>query len=244
MYLIARPKIQAEKLVNLLVANGIKAKYLPVIDTCLNESILPTIASRLSVCQGILFTSPTSIYYCMGRLNQLIQSFHLYTVGESSAFYLQSLNSHKDVNYPRNSSGINALINENILVKDNINSLAVIGSGTIKTNFADYLHTVKINYDFIQLYQSVNVGLENLETIRLALNDNSLAGIIITSVGIAKYLINCAEKLNLIHKLKDINFISIHPQISIFLQSQGYTKLQQTIRADNAAILTLLGGRV
>lgn len=240
MYLIARPLIQANLLLEYLQANGIHVGVLPLIDTRLNPSSYNDSVVRINKCDGVLFTSPTSIEYMSAKLALISPTCELFAVGTSSANYLKDKTVGRLVNYPQQMSGVRGLIAENVLGSFGIRKLAVIGSEKMNQTLLDYLTMNQVEYDFIDLYKRVNIGLENPLLFRKLLSDSANVGIIITSKLIAEYLITCANKLDLNYLVTTKYLITIHPQITEYLYQQGFKNLYETSSADKKSVLTLL----
>ncbi len=240
MYLIARPLVQANLLLEYLQANGVKVGVLPLIDTRLNPNSYYDSVIRINNCDGVLFTSPTSIDYMSEKLALISPTCKLFAVGASSANYLKDKTAGRLVNYPQRISGVRGLIAENILSGSKIRKLAVIGSEKMNQTLLDYLTINQVEYDFIDLYKRVNIGLENPLLIRKLLSDTANVGIIITSKLIAEYLVTCANELDLNYIVTAKKLITIHPQITEYLYQQGFKNLCETSSADKNSVLTLL----
>lgn len=239
MYLIARPPKQAKLLLELLTDNQIDAQILPIMDIKVDQYILANINNRINACGGVLFTSPTVIDCMQCKLADLNFECKFYAVGKSTAKYLK-MHSRRAVYYPKLGSGNAALINENILSQHKLAKLAIIGADRLDLSLAEYLTKAKISFDFIELYQRVNVGITNADLTIKILSQAEITGIIITSKLIAAYLADCVNELGLFDQLNKMVLISIHPQITNFLHQYGFSQVRETLSADNEAILTLL----
>ena len=85
MYLVARPKAQADKLLDLFGRNGIVAEYLPLVEIIYDAVVLNQAIAQINQCTSVLFISPTAIDGLGTRLTHLDPKLNLITSGLSSA---------------------------------------------------------------------------------------------------------------------------------------------------------------
>ena len=239
MYLVARPKAQADKLLGLFSSHGVTAEYLPIVEIIYNDEALELALEQINQCASVLFISPTAIDGLGTRLAQLDPKLNLITSGLSSAELLMEYVPQAKIIYPEHGSGVANLILESKLA--NLGKIALVGGDNLNPRLAKYLEQKKIYYQFINLYQRINCGLANLAaTERLILNP-TLRGIVITSCQIAGFLLECAAQSPLIlARLQELKLITIHPQISLFLAEHQLQNVVETASAGNLAILNII----
>jgi uroporphyrinogen-III synthase len=241
MYLVARPKAQADKLLGLFSRNGITAEYLPLVEIIYDAVELELALEQINQCASVLFLSPSSIDGLGARLAQLDPKLNLITSGLSSAELLMEYVPQAKIIYPEHGSGVANLILESKLA--NLGKIALVGGDNLNPRLAKYLEQKKVTYQFINLYQRINCGLANLAaTERLILN-HTLRGIVITSCQIAGFLLECAAQSPLVSaRLQELKLITIHPQISLFLAEHQLQNVVETASAGNLAILNIIRG--
>ena len=61
MYLVARPKAQADKLLDLFSSHGITAEYLPMVEIIYDDVALEQALTQINQCTSVLFISPSAI---------------------------------------------------------------------------------------------------------------------------------------------------------------------------------------
>lgn len=238
MYLVTRPKVQADILINFLADNGIASCHLPIMEVDYNELDLSSMIREINEAGNLLLLSPTTIHYLSNVFNQINSTVKFFTVGEASAKAVLSYCDHMVI-YPDNGSGVNALINDGLL--SSCEKIVVAGGSEINLQLINYLEDKKICYITFELYKRINIGLLDIELIEKVLSNQVNIGIIITSSHIVKYLIECANKNMIVaDSLAKLKLISIHPQISQLLKLNKFNQIIETVSADNNAILTVL----
>lgn len=239
MYLVARPKVQADKLLDLFSSNGITAEYLPMVEIIYDDVALEMALTQINQCASALFISPSAIDGLSARLAQLDPKLNLVTSGLSSAELLQEYVPQAKIIYPEHGSGVANLILESKLA--NLGKIALVGGDNLNPHLAKYLEQKKIHYQFINLYQRINCGIINLSTTEKLIMNPALLGIVITSCQIAGFLLECATQSPLIlARLQELKLITIHPQISLFLAEHQLQNVVETASAGNLAILNII----
>jgi uroporphyrinogen-III synthase len=239
MYLVARPKAQADKLLDLFSRNGITAEYLPLVEIIYDVVALELALEQINQCASVLFLSPSSIDGLGARLAQLSPELNLITSGLSSAELLMEYVPQAKIIYPEHGSGVANLILESKLA--NLGKIALVGGDNLNPRLARYLEQKKVLYQFINLYQRINCGLANLFATEKLIMNPALRGIVITSCQIAGFLLECATQSPLIlARLQELKLITIHPQISLFLAEHQLQNVVETASAGNLAILNII----
>lgn len=239
MYLIARPIVQAEKLLKLLKQNNILAQHLPIVDVLYNEIALEQAPFQINQCSSVLFISPSAIDGLGIRLKQLKPELALITSGIASAKLLMEYLPSAKVIYPQHGSGVAELILESKLA--NLGKIALVGGDNLNERLAKYLVQKKVQYQFINLYQRINCGLSNLALVEKLISNPNIRGVVITSCQIADFLVECSAQSELILScLQKVNLITIHPQISLTLHKYGLSNIHESATAENLAILDVI----
>lgn len=240
MFLIARPKKQAQILQQLLKDSGICAEYLPLMEIIPDADNLVFAAGKLLHADAVLPVSPSVIDLLDNYWQNLPESAQVFCVGRSSGELLAKKLSNR-IMFPKNGAGINALIGEEILLSGKIGYLMVIGGDEINPLLADYLLSCGISHEYISLYHRENYGLSHLAEIKRLICNSSVEGIIITSRLIAKYLVECCDASDILQKkIGQLDLISLHPQITSYLKEQGLTGIYQTVDSSNHSIVEML----
>lgn len=241
MYLVARPKAQADKLLGLFSSHGITAEYLPLVEIIYDAVALELALEQINQCASVLFLSPSSIDGLGARLAQLSPELNLITSGLSSAELLMEYVPQAKIIYPEYGSGVANLILESKLA--NLGKIALVGGDNLNPRLAKYLEQKKVTYQFINLYQRINCGLINLSATEKLIMNPALRGIVITSCQIVGFLLECATQSPLIlARLHELKLITIHPQISLFLAEHQLQNVVETASAGNLAILNIIRG--
>ncbi len=238
MYLIARPFKQAKLLIDGLAQEDINATYLPIIDLSYHDEVIKQLNTNLKKFDSVFLTSPTAIDIFMNSVDD-ISRLCIILSGDSYSARIKSKYSSVEVHYPNGVSGVSNLIQQNIL--NGITNLAIIGGNRINHNLQTYLIKHEINYSFFACYFRKNIGLQNIKELENLFSSKSLSGIVITSQEIASYILECANISSVIQSIfYNINIISLHPQITTYLQKKGLTNINQTDNARTQAIVKLI----
>ena len=240
MYLILRPLNQARILYDLLQTERIKVDIFPIMDFVIDQFVIDSVIDHINDRSGVLFISPSAIDIFSQHIHKISSSVVFFTVGQSSKRYLAKLTTNLIVS-PQFASGINALIDEKLLISGKIDNLVIIGGDIVSNELQDKMKSYDLSYKYFGIYQRVNCGLDNLLQFKEFFNDDSLPTLIITSKIIVEYLMVCLfQKEYLKSKIATLKVISIHPQISKQLKYYGFCNVYETANSSNQAILEVV----
>jgi len=242
MYLVARQESQAATLVDLLQRNGYPATWLPLMSIKKNLEALELAKNGLTRASLIMVTAPAVIECLSSNISLLLTERHTIIVpGLATAIKLRSITKAQIIS-PQNGSGIEAIRNEGVFKRYSGQNLLILGGDTINPRLVKLLGELNVNYEYISLYQRINVGIKNIKQIEKLILKPEIAGIIIASKQIASYFIDCVSLLGIENRMKDLLLISIHGQITDFLIANGYKNVHQTLSSSNDSILRLIKG--
>ncbi len=205
---ITRPERDSLSLVSKLIANKIDAEYLPVVETQNNYFDI----EKLSICSNddLLFSSPTSIEILADWLKSAKINNKIIVPGKYSAERILKINFSLNVFYPKYSSGVAEVINEELIESDK--NLVVFGGDKINQKLRGYCHERKINYEFVSLYSTQNVFAKNINNL-LDYARHGFCYILVSSSTVAKILCEAFSKLE-DDILRNIKIISLHQNIT------------------------------
>jgi len=241
MYLVARQESQAATLVDLLQRNGYPATWLPLMSIKKNLEALGLAKNGLTRASLIMVTAPAVIECLSSNISLLTERHTIIVPGLATAIKLRSITKAQIIS-PQNGSGIEAIRNEEVFKRYSGQNLLILGGDTINPRLVKLLGELNVNYEYISLYQRINVGIKNIKQIEKLILKPEIAGIIIASKQIASYFIDCVSLLGIESRMKDLLLISIHSQITDFFIANGYKNVHQTLSSSNDSILRLIKG--
>lgn len=240
MYLIARPRQQAQILQDLLAQAGIAASHLPLMELIPTAGGIDTALSKLPQAKALLVVSPSAIELLAAGWSNLAADAQIFCVGRASGELMAKFTANP-VNFPHSGAGVTALIGEELLLSGKIEHLVVIGGDKINAQLADYLQSQAISYEFISLYQRENYWQSAPQLIEELITNPAARGIIVTSRQIAEYLLSGLQQHpHLWDKVAQLAIISLHQQISSYLKDNGFKHIYQTQDSSNHAIVELI----
>lgn len=237
MYLITRPKAEAEQLIALLNSYQIMADYLPIMEIVAHDIDFNWLQQILVDFDSLFFVSPTAIKLANQLITKLDKNKKIIVPGNASKKAIISINSNLNILCPEHASGIDAVINEDLLI--NTRNILIFGGDDVNKKLVQFARLDNINLRFINLYTRLNVLKLRLEEICQQIVNTRVEGIVITSKYIANWLQPVIADSRVNKKITSITFISIHPQITKILK-QYKINVVETTHSDNLSVLKLI----